>query len=181
MGGKSKPAKGPKSLPTSSLKAGRLPSTGKKKKRATATSGEGGEGGSGGKRRKDKSFWGLLAAGAGFAALWAWNVWARVQQRQDDRHILDAMLRLPLAITEHAACRMDCRFIGRGEIEETLRSGRINARKSQPALRPCPKYTVDAAVGPQRKNVQGVFAACPQETRVITVIDTDTNWPCGPC
>lgn len=36
-------------------------------------------------------------------------MWARVQQRQDDRHILDAMLRLPLAITEHAACRMDCR------------------------------------------------------------------------
>ncbi len=29
--------------------------------------------------------------------------------------------------------------------------------------------------------LQGVFAACPQETRVITVIDTDTNWPCGPC
>ncbi len=46
------------------------------------------------------------------------------------------------------------RFIGRGEIEEALRSGRINARKSQPALRPCPKYTVDAAVGPTRKNVQ---------------------------
>lgn len=155
MGGKTKPAKGPKSLPTSSLKAGRLPSTGKKKKRAAAA-GEGGEGGSGGKRRKEKSFWGLLAAGAGFAgrpaallagglrlpcacgagnariaargwhgwpatwrpllsrcaaaaALWAWNVWARVQQRQEDRRILDAMLRLPLAITEHAACRMDCR------------------------------------------------------------------------
>lgn len=80
MGGKSKPAKGPKSLPTSSLKAGRLPSTGKKKKRATATSGEGGEGGSGGKRRKDKSFWGLLAAGAGFAGQTiTWNLCALPQ------------------------------------------------------------------------------------------------------
>ena len=29
--------------------------------------------------------------------------------------------------------------------------------------------------------LQGVFAACPTETRVITVIDVDTNWPCGPC
>lgn len=46
------------------------------------------------------------------------------------------------------------RFIGRGEISEVLRTGRINSRKSQPALRPCPKYTVDAAVGPRRKNVQ---------------------------
>lgn len=29
--------------------------------------------------------------------------------------------------------------------------------------------------------LQGVFAACPAETRVITVIDRDTNWACGPC
>lgn len=55
-----------------------------------------------------------------------------------------------------APCPLPTRrsFIGRGEIEETLRSGRINTRKSQPALRPCPKYTVDAALGPRRKNVQ---------------------------
>ena len=29
--------------------------------------------------------------------------------------------------------------------------------------------------------VQAVFAACPRETRLITVIDTDTDWACGPC
>lgn len=54
------------------------------------------------------------------AALWAWNVWSRVQQRQEDRRILDAMLRLPLAITEHAACRMDCRCAGGGRREAAL-------------------------------------------------------------
>lgn len=137
------------------------------------------------------------------AALWAWNVYSRVQQRREDQDTLQAMAARPLAITEHAACRMDCRceaavlhascrrpagllcgrdwcrlpgsltagrrriawilpslhlllvilatpraplsgyvcprcsFIKRGEIEETLRSGRINARKSQPQLKPC--------------------------------------------
>jgi hypothetical protein len=200
------------------------------------------------------------------AALWAWTVWARGQQGQRDRQVLDGMLARPLALTQHAECRMECRcgagegagvqwhpstvpaadhrmqtmlsspratptltcrYIGRGEIEETLRKGRINARKSQPALHPCPKYAVDATVGPQLKHVQasvgagvgrgvgaeavlascsamrghrspgatlimpdphlvhrlpqGVFAACPRETRVLTVIDTDTDWVCGPC
>lgn len=179
-----KPQK-PKSLQFNNTKAGRLPSTGKKR-RPAAEAGEGGSGsnggGSGGRPKKaKKSFLGMLVTGAGFAALWAYNVYARVQQGQADRRTLDAMLRKPLGVTQHAACRMDCRFIGRPEIEETLRTGRINSRKSQPTLRPCPKYTVDAIAGPARKNVQGVFAACPAETRVITVIDTDTNWACGPC
>ena len=62
---------------------------------------------------------------------------------------------------------------------EALRSGAINQRKSQPGLRPCPKFTVDAEPGGKR--VQAVFGACPAETTVITVIDRDTAWPCGPC
>lgn len=49
------------------------------------------------------------------------------------------------------------------------------------SLLPCPKYVVDARVGEQGKNVQGVFSACPSVTRVVTVIDKDTNHPCPPC
>jgi hypothetical protein len=37
---------------------------------------------------------------------------------------------------------------------QTLKSGSINDRKSEPSLRPCPKFVVDAAVGTQKKNVQ---------------------------
>ncbi|PRW60724.1 hypothetical protein C2E21_0968 [Chlorella sorokiniana] len=162
-------------------KATRQPNTGKKKKQPAVAAGNGSGNAGGGKKREPKSFLGLLLTGAGFAALWAWNVYSRVQQRREDQDTLQAMAARPLAVTEHAACRMDCRFVKRGEIEETLRTGRINARKSQPQLKPCPKYVVDAAVGPHHKNVQGVFAACPHETRVLTVIDLDTNHPCGPC
>ena len=90
------------------------------------------------------------------------------------------------------------RFVGRGEVTQVLERGRINTHTSTPTLSPCPKYAVDAAVvvaaGPggggggggrkqqqRQKRVRAVFAACPRETRLITVIDTDTNWACGPC
>jgi hypothetical protein len=65
-----------------------------------------------------------------------------------------------------AACAAACSYIGHGEVVEALRSGRINSRKSQPALRPCPKYTVDAVVGPrgQRKNVQA--SAAPAQPKL---------------
>ena len=48
------------------------------------------------------------------AALWAWNVWSRAVQLQDDRDVLDRMAARPLRLTEHAACRMDCRCAGLG-------------------------------------------------------------------
>ena len=68
---------------------------------------------------------------------------------------------VPNASTEHTSrpepgplCRTLGRYITKTEVEEALRTGRINARKSQPELRPCPKYAVDASVGPQKKGVQ---------------------------
>ncbi|KAI3429509.1 hypothetical protein D9Q98_005598 [Chlorella vulgaris] len=170
---------GGKRVPTSNVKASRLP--GKQRRQATSA---GGDDAGGKPKKKARSLLGLIATSAGFAALWAWNVWSRTQHVQADKRTLAAMRRLPLAITEHAACRMDCRFIGRTEIQQALQVGKINSRKSQPGLKPCPKLVVDAAVTPavgKRKNVQCVFAACPTETRVITVIDTDRNWECGPC
>lgn len=36
-------------------------------------------------------------------------------------------------------------------------------------------------VGAQEGRVQAVFADCYKDTPVVTVIDTETNHPCGPC
>jgi hypothetical protein len=140
-------------------------------------------------KRQQRSIFGFFTAIASCGALIAWLISQGVYKRRRDRKILDGMLSKPLVITEHAACRMDCRFITRKQIEDSLQRGVVNDRKSEPSLQPCPKYVVDAALstmgkknGVRRtKNVQGVFAACPSETRVLTVIDTATNWPCGPC
>lgn len=52
-----------KHVPTSNVKATRLPGKQKQQQAAAAAGG----GGGGGKRKKDRSFWGLMAAGAGFA------------------------------------------------------------------------------------------------------------------
>lgn len=168
-----------------------MPHTSKKKRAAAAAAGDGADGG-GGSKRKDHSFWGLVGTLAGFVALFSWTVAHKAAQgkrkRQEDERLLTAMRRRPLRFTEHAACRADCRFVTRDQVAATLREGSINDRKSEPRLRPCPKYVVDAAVqasgsgnGSSRKNIQAVCLACPTETRVLTVIDRDTDWPCPPC
>jgi hypothetical protein len=45
-----------------------------------------------------------------------------------------------------------CRHVSRNEVDEVLASGRINDRKSDTSLRPCPKYVVDGTPG--GRNVQ---------------------------
>eukprot|EP00891_Asterochloris_glomerata_P007416 jgi/Astpho2/7416/Aster-x1432 len=95
-----------------------------------------------------------------------------------DTSMLHKMLRKPINYTEHAKCRMDCRYISDAEVRESLKTGKVNSRKSNREALPCPKITVDAAVGPNGKHIQNVFNACPGSTDVITVIDTDTNWAC---
>lgn len=125
----------------------------------------------------------LLAAVASVATL-AWALVGNARQAKKSEKVLQSMRKKPLHITEHAACRMDCRFVTRKEVLQSLFSGRVNTRKSNPEEMPCPKYVVDAEVQTaqgRRKTVQSVFSACPTETRLVTTIDTSTNWPCGPC
>lgn len=125
----------------------------------------------------------LLAAVASVATL-AWALVGNARQAKKSDKALQSMRKKPLHITEHAACRMDCRFVTKKEILQSLFTGRVNVRKSEPQETPCPKYVVDAEIQtPQgrRKKIQSVFSACPTETRLVTTIDTSTNWPCGPC
>ena len=108
----------------------------------------------------------------------------------EDRAILSRLMRNDFQWTDHGVCRMDCRKISEQEVFETLQTGRINRRKSEMSLRPCPKYVVDAQVKGtkgtkgtkhKKKNVQCVFGGCSDHTKVITVIDKDFDHPCGPC
>ena len=145
------------------------------------------------KKRSQRSILGFIAGAGACIALWGWSIYDALVKKKKDRRILDGMLRRPLIITDHAACRMDCRFITKSQIVQTLEKGVINHRKSDPRQKPCPKYVVDAHLigggsggggkGKTKtiKSIQGVFSACRNETLVVTVIDTDTDWPCGPC
>jgi len=77
--------------------------------------------------------------------------------------------------SEHAACRMECRFITAEEVERTLVDGKVDARHSTPNARPCPKIALNMG------RVRAVWADCADSTRLVTAIDAETNHPCGPC
>lgn len=178
-------------------KAPKLPQSKAKKRNIVGAAEEGGEDVNAGtdpnrraargrtrSKKQQRSVLGFVIGVGACLALWGWSLVHGAAKRRRDRGILDSMARKPLSITDHAACRMDCRFISREHIHAMLAKGRIHDGKSDPALRPCPKYVVDADVTTKsgaKKTVEGVFAACRNETRVLTVIDIETNWPCGPC
>lgn len=83
-----------------------------------------------------------------------------------------------LEYTEHARCRMQCRRINQSEVEEIMRDGKINYRKSDVDAHPCPVYAVEG-VTTDKQRVRIVFAQCDYKTKVVTTIDLDTEWQCS--
>lgn len=159
----------------------KAPKPPKKKKKAK----EGDGSGSGSSKKSQRSFWGLVAVGGALAAFWAAAVVqlkkAKEKRLAIDRVTLGGLLRKPVHYTEHAKCRMGCRYISEFQVLETLKAGAINHRKSEPRLRPCAKYVVDGKVGADKggkKHVQVVCTDCVDSTNIVTVIDKDTDWAC---
>ena len=79
--------------------------------------------------------------------------------------------------TKHAKCRMDCRQISDEEVKEIMESGKINYRKSDLKDKPCPSYALEGITSDNQR-VRIVFGQCDTKTKVITVIDLDTDWTC---
>mmetsp|Transcript_47038 Transcript_47038/g.89816 ORF Transcript_47038/g.89816 Transcript_47038/m.89816 type:complete len:153 (+) Transcript_47038:168-626(+) len=130
-------------------------------------------------RKKARSPNGFLALMTGFVGMCAWTLWGAVKKERADlersKNIRVRLMSKPLVFSPHASCRMDCRFVDKAAVISTLKNGRVNDRKSNPNARPCPRYAIDEG------RVQAVFADCYKDTPVVTVIDTETNHPCGPC
>lgn len=82
-----------------------------------------------------------------------------------------------LEYTAHAKCRMQCRRISQAEVEEIMRDGKINYKKSDVKDRPCPTYALEGITRDQQR-VRIVFAQCDFKTKVVTCIDLDTDWAC---
>lgn len=79
--------------------------------------------------------------------------------------------------TEHARCRMDCRSISENEVKDVLDHGKINYKKTQKNVSPCPKYAVeDFADG---KKLRIIVGDCDDEAVIITVIDLDHEFECN--
>jgi hypothetical protein len=82
-----------------------------------------------------------------------------------------------LQYSNHARCRMECRHITQSEVEETMRDGQINYRKSDIQNTRCPRYALEDQTK-DGQHVRIVFAQCDNYTEVVTVIDLDTEWTC---
>jgi hypothetical protein len=79
--------------------------------------------------------------------------------------------------TQHAKCRMECRHISQAEVEEIMQDGKINYAKSDVNGRPCPSYALEGLTKDDQR-VRIVFGQCDEKTKVITVIDLNTDWTC---
>ena len=82
-----------------------------------------------------------------------------------------------LEYSNHAKCRMECRHISQGEVEEIMRDGKINYSKSDLKNARCPRYAVEGETIDDQ-NVRIVYAQCNDKTIVVTVIDLQTEWHC---
>src|SRR5262245_46488314 len=82
-----------------------------------------------------------------------------------------------LEYTAHAKCRMECRQIDQSEVEEIMKTGSINYRKSEPDAKPCPTYAIEGTTH-DNQHVRIVFAQCDYKTKVVTTIDLGHEWEC---
>lgn len=79
--------------------------------------------------------------------------------------------------TQHAKCRMQCRHITQAEVEEIMKEGSINYKKSDVNDRPCPTYALEGITADNQR-VRIVFAQCDLKSKVVTCIDLNTDWEC---
>ena len=79
--------------------------------------------------------------------------------------------------TDHAKCRMGCRFIDDAEVKEVIMTGDVNYDKIQEDEKG-KTYPVEG-VTRDKQNVRIVVAPRSEELVIVTVIDLDTDWECN--
>ncbi|MGE5520069.1 MAG: DUF4258 domain-containing protein [Candidatus Dadabacteria bacterium] len=82
-----------------------------------------------------------------------------------------------LEYTNHARCRMDCRHISQKDIQEIMKTGEINYRKSEVNETPCPVYAVQGYTS-SREHLRVIFGQCDYTTKVITCYNLDEDFEC---
>ena len=79
--------------------------------------------------------------------------------------------------TKHAKCRMNCRLIDKIEINDVLKSGKINRKKSNSKASPCPVFAKEKRTK-DKQLARVVYASCPGKIKIITVIDLENKYSC---
>lgn len=79
--------------------------------------------------------------------------------------------------TAHARCRMNCREISTADVQEIMKGGKVNYRKSDVQDKPCPTYALEGYTS-DREHLRVVFAQCSKKTRVVTCINIEEDFEC---
>lgn len=85
-----------------------------------------------------------------------------------------------VAVTYHARCRMDCRFIDAYEVQEVINQGNINERKTKrnPPAGKCPSIAYEGTTADgQRARI--IVGDCDDKPIIITVIDLGEDHQCS--
>jgi len=90
--------------------------------------------------------------------------------------VLARLAQKPLRYTRHGRCRMACRHITEAEVEALLEDGHVAPDRTRTDGE-CVSYAVEGHTD-DGQDVRIVYADCDSETRVVTTIDLDTDWPC---
>lgn len=85
-----------------------------------------------------------------------------------------------LAWSDHARCRMACRHIDEVEVHEALAHGTLDPDRSREEPGRCPTHALHHR-SRDGQDLRVVFAACEDETVVVTAIDLGRDWPCPDC
>lgn len=96
---------------------------------------------------------------------------------QGEKYVNSLLTDEPLVYTYHAKERMDCRQISKKEVQDILRNGKVNWRKSKEADKPCPTYALEGKTK-DGQTVRIVFADCNNATKVVTAIDLKNKYSC---
>lgn len=81
--------------------------------------------------------------------------------------------------TKHARCRMECRHITEDEVKQIIATGKAKIDNVAEGQRG-PKYQLNGRTKDD-KMVRIVVAPKNDDLVIVTVMDLDTDWPCGDC
>jgi hypothetical protein len=80
--------------------------------------------------------------------------------------------------SKHAKCRMECRHIDESEVNDMLKNGTVNYKKSDLKGDDCHKRYAVEGISKDNQRLRIVFAPCNSEVTVVTCIDLSQEWEC---
>lgn len=83
-----------------------------------------------------------------------------------------------ISYSKHAKCRMVCRHIDDQEINDILKNGTINYKKSELQGDDCHKKYAVEGYSNDKQHLRIIFAPCGDEITVVTCIDLGVEWAC---